>query len=78
MTDACLKLVGKQPSENDRLARCEIASENTDEQDLIMDVGTKSRSPKAESYCGKDCALATSSIQKNLFTNCAINEYFYQ
>jgi hypothetical protein len=48
VTDACLKLVGKQPSENDRLAKCEITSENTDEQDLIIDVGTKSRTEVLE------------------------------
>ncbi len=37
-----MNIEGKQPSENDKLARVEISSENTVEQDLMSEVGKKS------------------------------------
>ena len=42
VTCANLNLSGKEPWDIDRLARLEIISENTMEQDLIRDVGMKS------------------------------------
>ena len=42
MTCANLNLSGKEPCDIDKLARLEIVSENTVEQDLIRDVGMKS------------------------------------
>ena len=43
VTDACLNLLGKRPCVNERLARYAISSENTRGQDLMTDVGMKSR-----------------------------------
>ena len=42
VTCANLNLIGNEPGDTDRLARFEIISENTVEQDLIRDVGMKS------------------------------------
>ena len=42
VTCANLNLSGKEPLYNDRLARLEIISENTMDQDLVGDVGMKS------------------------------------
>ena len=41
-TSASLNLDGKVPSEKERLARVEIRSEKTEEQDFISEVGIKS------------------------------------
>ena len=41
-TSAILNLVGKMPSEKERLARVEMSSEKTEEQDLISEVGINS------------------------------------
>ena len=42
ITTAFLKEVGKQPSENERLARTEMSSEKTPGQDLIREGGIRS------------------------------------
>ena len=41
-TRAILNLDGKMPLEKERLARVEMSSEKTEEQDLISEVGIKS------------------------------------
>jgi len=42
VTWACLREVGKEPSEKDKFARVAINSEKTPEHDLMSDVGMKS------------------------------------
>jgi hypothetical protein len=61
---ACLKEEGKQPCWNDKLAKVQIMSEKTSEQDLSNEVGMKSI---CDDLGGSDCKRLNTSA---LVTGC--------